>query len=348
MTHGDWQLGIWIRSSQQSSSAESQDVSESQAHKQLQPSHSSKHSSVEVTDPTRESKPQLSSHQKDHLPKPQQCSESSQQDYYPKSSQKVPSVELNSCTTSRKLSANTHPSKPVKATCSAHTETALSVKTEEVVATRDRDPCFTDRPKVKTKTGHCKKTKVSNDTKKDTKRTSKHTSLDKRKAESEPRPDVTPVQLGHCPSCGVRYPNPCSCPTPSPAQSAQPDQLSVAPAVKISCSIPKTETICQKMPHKTSCPATHKHSEKTGHAAKGSRDPCRPPRSLLVKIDLSLLSRVPQTSGTHQRIPSNTKRPALVVERGGGGGDASTTHKHTKTSKKSIPQNVRNIEVAYM
>ncbi|XP_062290398.1 AF4/FMR2 family member 1 [Scomber scombrus] len=341
VTHGDWQLGNWIRSSQQNSSTESQDVSESPAHKQLQPTDSSKHSSVEVIGPSRESKPQLSSRQKDNLPKPKQCSESSQHDYYPKSSQKAPSVELNSCTTSRKLSGNTHPSKPVKAACSDHTETALIVKSEEVVATRVKDPCFTDRPKVKTKTVHCKKMKVSSDTKRDSKRTSKHTSLDKRKAESEPRPDITPIPHGHCPSCGVRYPNPCSCPTPS--QPAQPDQLFLAPAVRISCSIPKTETICQKMPHKTSCPATHKHSEKTGHAAKGSRDPCRPPRSLLVKIDLSLLSRVPQTSDTHQRIPSNTKRPALVVEQEGGGGggcDAPTTHKHTKTSKKSIPQNV--------
>ncbi|XP_044189139.1 AF4/FMR2 family member 1 isoform X1 [Thunnus albacares] len=346
VTRGDWQLGNWIRSNQQNSSTESQDVSESPAHKQLQPTHSSKHSSVEVIDPTRESKPQLSSHQKefiDNLPKPQQCSESSQDDYCQKSSQKPPSVELNNCTTSRKLSGNARPSKPVKAACSDHTEAALGVKSEEVVATRDKDPCFTDRPKVKTKTGHCKKSKDSGDAKRDSKRTSKHTSLDKRKAESEPQPDVTPVPYGQCPSCGVRYPNPCSCPTPSPAQPAQPaqpDQLSLAPPVRISCNIPKADTICQKMPHKTSCPATPKHSEKTGHAAKGSRDPYRPPRSLLVKIDLSLLSRVPQTSGTHQRIPSNTKRPALVVEQEGGGSDASTTHKHTKTSKKSILQNV--------
>lgn len=345
MSHGDWQLGNWIRSSQQNSSTESQDVSESPAHKQLQPTHSSKHSSVEVIDPTRESKPQLSSPQKDfinNLPKPQQCSECSQDDYCQKSSQKAPSVEFNSYTSPRKLSGNTHPSKPVKAACSDHTEAALSVKSEEVVATRDKDRCFTDRPKVKTKAGHCKKSKDSSDTKRDSKRTSKHTSLDKRKAESEQRPDVTLVLYSHCPSCGVRYPNPCSCPTPSPAQPAQPDQLSPAPPVRIS-SKPKAEPICQKIPHTTLCPATHKHSEKAGHAAKGSRDPHRPPRSLLVKIDLSLLSRVPQTSGTHQRIPSNTKRSALVVEQEEGGSNASTTHKHAKTSKKSLPQNVRNI-----
>ncbi|KAM7368860.1 hypothetical protein PAMP_013165 [Pampus punctatissimus] len=343
VTHSDWQLGNWIRSSQQNSSNESHDVSESPARKQPQPAHSSKQCSVEVIDPTRESKPQLFSHQKQligNLPKPQQCSESSQDDPCQKSSQKAPSIELNSYTSSRKLSANTHPSKPVKATRSDHTEAALVVKSEAVGATLDKDPCFTDRPKVKTKTGHCKKSKDSRDTKRGSKRTSKHTSLDKQNAGSELRPDVPPVLYDHCPSCNVTYPNPCSCPTPSPAQPAQPDQLSPAPSVRITCSKPKAETVCQKIPHKTLCPATHKHSEKTEYAAKCSRVPHRPLRSLLVKIDLSLLSRVPQTSRTHQRITSNTKRSAPVTEQEGGGSDASTVHKHTKTSKKNIPQNV--------
>ncbi|KAM7392699.1 hypothetical protein PAMA_007696 [Pampus argenteus] len=344
VTRSDWQLGNWIRSSQQNSSTESQDVPESPARKQPQPDHSSKHCSVEVIDPARESKPQLSSHQKlfiGNLPKPQQCSESSQDDPCQKSSQKAPSVELNSYTSSKKLSSNTNPSKLVKATRSDHTEAPLVVKSEQVGSTLDKDPCFTDRPKVKTKTSHCKKSKDSSDTKRGSKRTTKHTSLDKRNAGSELRqPDVPPVLYDHCPSCDVTYPNPCSCPTPSPAQPAQSDQLSPAPSVKISCSKPKAETVCQKISHKTLCSATHKHSEKTEHAAKCPKDLYRPPRSLLVKIDLSLLSRVPQTSGTHQRITSNTKRSAPVIEQEGGGSDASTVHKHTKTSKKNIPQNV--------
>lgn len=244
-----------------------------------------------------------------------------------------------SCSSSRKLSCNTFFSKPVKAGCPDHTEAALGVKCEEVVATRDKDPCFTDRPKVKTKTGHSKKSKDSRDTKRDNKRTSKHPSLDKRKAVSDP--EATLVPYGHCPSCGVQYPNPCSCPTQSPAQ---PDQLSPAPPVKITSSKPKSETICQKGT-KTLHKATHKHSQKTGQTAKSSRDPHRPPRSLLVKIDLSLLSRVPQTSGNNQEIPSNAKRSAQVIEQDGGGSAASATHKLTKTSKKSIPQNVRNMRV---
>lgn len=281
------------------------------------------------------SKPHLSSQQKgftDGLGKSQKYSGSPQDSCKQQSSQTSPSADLNSC--SRKLSCTTYSSKPAKAGC---TEAALGVKCEEVVATRDKDPCFTDRPKVKTKTGHGKKSKDSSDTKRDSKRTSKHTSLDKRRAGSEP--EVPLVLYGHCPLCGVQYPNPCSCPTQSPPQ---PDQLCPAPPVRISCSKTKSEAICQKgtkILHKT----THKHLGKTGHAAKSSR----PPRSLLVKFDLSLLSKVPQTSGNRQEILSNAKRSALVIEQDGRGSDASTTQKLTKTSKKSIPQNVRNNEALF-
>ncbi|KAM9338444.1 AF4/FMR2 family member 1-like [Symphorus nematophorus] len=326
VTHVDWQLGNWIRSSQQNCSTDSQSgaqASESPAHKQPPPTQSSKLSSVELIEPTKESKPQLSSHHKeftDNVGKPQQFSENPQDKHSQQSSQKKPSADVSSC--SRKLPCNI--SKPAKAGC---TEAATGVKCEEVVATRDKDPCFTDRPKVKTK--HSKKSKDSSDTKRDSKWTSKHTSLDKRKAGSEP--DVALILHSHCPSCGMQYPNPCSCPTQSPAQ---PDQLSPAPPLKISCS-KKSETCHKgsKIPHKT----THKPSEKTGHTAKGSR---RPLRSLLVKIDLSLLSRVPQTSSNRQETSGDAKRSVVVTEQDGGGSDASTTHKLTKTNKKSIPQNV--------
>ncbi|XP_070844481.1 AF4/FMR2 family member 1 isoform X1 [Chaetodon trifascialis] len=338
VAHVDWQLGNWIRSSQQSSSAESQSgahASESPALKQPPPTQSSKHPSVEVVDPTGESKPQLSSHQReftDSLGKPQQCSEGPQDNCNQHSSQKSPSADLNNC--SRKLSCNTHSSKPAKAGCPDHTEAALGVKCEEVVATRDKKPHFTDRPKVKTKTGRSNKSKGSSDTKRDSKRTSKHTSLDKRKAGSEP--GVSLVPCSHCPSCGVQHPNPCSCPTQSPAQ---PEQLSPAPPVRISYSKTKSETICQKRT-KTAHKATHRHPKKTGHTAKNPPDPYRPPRALLVKIELSLLSRVPQTSSNRQEIPGDAKKSALVIEQDGGGADASAAQKRTKTSKKSIPQNV--------
>lgn len=337
MNHVDWQLGNWIRSSQQNSCTEGQSgahASESPAHKRPPPTQSSKLSSVEVAEPNRESKPHLSSQQKeftDSSGKPHKYSKSPQESYKQQSSQTSSSADLNSC--SRNPTCSTYSSKPAKTGC---TEAGLAVQCEEVVARRDKDPRFTDRPKVKTKTGHSKKSKDGSSTKRDGKRTSKHTSHDKQKAGSEP--EVELVLYGHCPSCDVRYPNPCSCPSKSPSQ---PDQLCPAPPVRISCSKPKSEATCQKgtkIPPKT----THKHLKKTSHTAKSSRDRHRTPRSLLVKFDLSLLSKVPQTSSTRQEILSVGKRSALVTEPEGRGSDASATQKLTKTSKKNIPQNVRS------
>ncbi|KAL3041825.1 hypothetical protein OYC64_019909 [Pagothenia borchgrevinki] len=333
VTHGDWQLGNWIqsRSSQQNSSAEGQSCShpyESPAHKRPPPTQSSQHPlSAEVVDPYRESKPS-SSNQKELT---QHHSESPQDNYNHHSGHKSPSAGLN---ISRTLLCNTHSSKPVTAGCPDHTKATINVKCEEVVDTRNKDPCFTDRPKVKTKVGHSKKSKNNSETKRDCKRTSKHTSLDKRKTGSDP--EVTVVLCVHCPSCGVRYPNPCSCPTQSPAKA---DQLTPAPPLRVSCSKPMLETLCpkgSKVLHKTS----KRHSEKTGHTIKSSLEPQKPFSSLLVKIDLSLLSRVPWTCNIHQELPNNAKRSALVIEQHAGGGDASTPHKVIKSSKKSISQNI--------
>ncbi|XP_034402467.1 AF4/FMR2 family member 1 isoform X2 [Cyclopterus lumpus] len=335
VTHGDWQLGNWIRSSQQNAGTDSQSgahAAEGPAHKRPPPTHSSKLlASVEVVDPTRASKPQLSTHQReftDRVAKLQQRSENPQDNYNHQISPISPFGDSNSCSSSRKLSLNKRSSIPEKAVCLDRAEAAISVKCEEVVATQDKDPSFTDGPKVKTKTGHGKKSKDKSDTKRDGKRTSKRTSLDKRKAGDEP--EVPVVLCGHCPLCGVQYPMRCSCPTQS---HAQPDLLSPVRLLRISSSKEKSES---KLPHKT----THKNSEKTRQIAKSSRDPHRPSRSLLVKIDLRLISRVPPTLENHQEIPGLAKRPALVIEQDGGGQDASTTHKLAKTSAKSKPKNV--------
>lgn len=332
--HVDWQLGNWIRSSQHSSCAEVQSsahASQSPAPKQPLLTQSSKHS-LELVEPSRESKPHLPSQQKeftDSHGKPQTYSESPQDSSKQQSSsQTSPSTDLNSC--SRKLSCTTYSSIPAKA---GGTEAALGVKCEEGVAVRDKDPCLTDRPKVKTKSGHGGKSKDGRDTKRDSKRI-KHASLDKRRA--GPKPEGKLALCGPCPSCGVQYPNPCSCPTQSPAQ---PDQLSPAPPVRLSCSKPKPMVISlrgTKSSHKT----THKHLGKAGHAAKSSRDPHRSRRSLVVKFDLSLLLKVPQTPGNLQEILGKAKRSALVVEQHGRGSDAPATQKVTKTSRKSIPPNV--------
>ncbi|XP_074546587.1 AF4/FMR2 family member 1 [Halichoeres trimaculatus] len=315
VTHGDWQLGNW-KWPTQSSRTESQSgsqASDSLTHKQPKPTQSTKRSGVEVVNPTKDSKPQISSHMNkssERLGKPQLYRESPQDNHNQQGSLKSPSADWKSCS-SLKLSY-----------ISKSAESGRSDAAQDVVASRDKEACFTNKPKVKTKTGHSRKSKDSGNSKKESKRTSKHKSLDKGTTKAEP--DVRPVR---CLSCGVGYPNPCSCPTQSPAQ---PDQLPLAPSVTI--SKPKSEEVCQtgtKIPHKT----TSKHLQKTKREAKSTR-------SLLVSIDLSLLSRVPQSSGPHQETPCMSKKPELSEEQqGGGGGSAAPKHKLTKSSKKSIPQN---------
>lgn len=342
VTHSDWQLGIWIRSNQQNSSSDglgAAHVSESPAmQKQIPPTHSFKHTSVDVVDPTRESQSQLPSNQNqfsENLTNSEECSTSCQDSYYQQGNQKPSSTNLSSCTGIRKCSGNTQLSDPAKSALTDNTEDALSVKSDRTTNIREKDSCFSKRPKVKTKTGRCRKSEDGRNTKKDSKSTAKCTSLDKRKTGSQPGHDVSPAQCDHCLSCGMRYSKPCSC-SCSAHSLVPPDQQSPATSVTFSCSKPEAETISQKitrMPQKM-CPEVHKGSERT---AKVSQDNSKAPRSLVVKINLNLLSRIP--SGIHQKTPRGTKRPA-VKEPHGGGTDVCLTHKLTKTSLKTRHPNV--------
>ncbi|KAM9307364.1 AF4/FMR2 family member 1 [Pholidichthys leucotaenia] len=302
MSHGDWQLGNWIRSSQQSSSTEIQ--SGPHVSQQLQPTQSTKGS--EEVDCLEESKPLLSSNGAEVTDKHvllHQCkSESPQDNHCQKSSQKSLFAEMKRC------SSFTKPSKPVKIEFEDHTETANHVKVEQ------KDPCFIDRPKVKTKTRHPKKRKDSSEAKRDFKRT-KLSSPDRQKAKAKAAPESQPetpnVTNGHCPTPSLSHTD-----LPSPATP-----------VTISCSKPKAEKIRHKtVPSKTN----HKRLKKLGHAAKRSLKPHRPP--LMVKIDLHMLSRVPQTSKMHQGIPR------LVVKQDDGSVDSTAAQKQTKNSKSSRHQ----------
>lgn len=251
-------------------------------------------------------------------PKLRQCGESSQ-------SAQCPSADVNSCISSRKCSDNAHTSKPVKAVCPEDTTDAVGGKRVDVIATQDKDPSFTDRPKVKTKVGHCRKTKAGSDSERNSKRT-KQASEDKVRTEPHLRNKVKSVlPAGSCPTCGGRYPNPCSCHVQSPA-----------PPVT-----PKAVASCQKSAKTPQKSSAHKPVEKNGHAAKVHK----PPKSLLVKIDLSLLSRVPRTPSVHHPVSLTAKRQSLVVKQeGGGGAEVSTKRtKHGNTSKKSLPENVSRV-----
>ncbi|XP_076014561.1 AF4/FMR2 family member 1 isoform X2 [Genypterus blacodes] len=329
VTHADWQLGNWIRSSQQNSEVQGgSQASESPAHKRLPATLSAKCSSVEALNPTSEP---MCSHQKQlgaNLSKPQPCNESLQNNHSQQITHKSPDTRC------RRLSGN-DPSKPAKPSCPEDSQVAVKVKPVEVVATQDKDQGFTHRPKVKTKTGHCMTSKDRRDCKTDAKK-NKHGLREKQKAKSEPGHETTHTLHGHCPSCGVRSFGPCSCPTPN---SAQLDQLSPAAPVAVSSRKHKTEPAHRKgtkKPHNGLCPAA-RHPEKLGKTPKVSRDPKKPPVTLLVKIDLSLLSRIPLTTN---RPPNSVKRPAVAPEQDKGSSGALSTFDLTKTSKKGLPPNV--------
>lgn len=326
MNYGDWQLVHFIRSNQQKSNADSS-VSQSPSHKQLLPAQNSKLASGETSKTSTLSKlPPFSEQKKsgDDPPVPQRCEEIHQNNYLCQQSlKKSLSPEVGCFNNPLKLSKQATGG-------SDHTEAALDVKCEDFATTQTKkELCFPDRPKVKTKTGHRKK--GSTDINKDIKRTKCTKVVEKQKVESE----VTPVLYGHCPLCGVSYPNTCSCPTQSPAQPAEP---SSAPPIKTSCKKAKKETV-QQSSNKVPPKSTLKHLEKSGNVAKASQDKSQLPRSLLVKIDLSLLAQVPQMSITHKGTPSSAKRPVLVLENHEEGGDAQ---KLTKTRKKA--QNVSNMK----
>ncbi|XP_019741423.1 AF4/FMR2 family member 1 isoform X1 [Hippocampus comes] len=164
-------------------------------------------------------------------------------------------------------------------------------------ALADKAPSFSDRPKVKTKTEHSHNS--SSDPKR--KRTFKSAGMQK----TESRLEVVQRDATcRCPSS----PHSCSC------------HISThTPPIKVSSSKAEVEVVreAKTIPKAESSP-THKSCKSSSRAPKSSQDiHNRPGGSLLVKIDLSLLSRVPRVT------PGNVE-----------------TKKHLKASKKTLPQTV--------
>ncbi|XP_077478504.1 AF4/FMR2 family member 1-like [Stigmatopora argus] len=187
---------------------------------------------------------------------------------------------------SHERSSNGAPRKPACGTLKAPKDV---VKSAEDLAAKAHS--FSDRPKVKMKSG-CPE-KANNDSKR--KRTLKVTDAKKSKSRLE-----AAQCKGRCPS----FPHRCSCLIPPETPSVVVGKADEG-VVRQAKSIPKAEG--SKKSHKTS-----------GDVPKSSQDtPTGPPRCLLVKIDLSLLSRIP-------RAPQ----------------DGTGSRKHPKTSKTTLPHTV--------
>ncbi|XP_067114339.1 AF4/FMR2 family member 1 isoform X1 [Osmerus mordax] len=320
----NWQLNNWIRVSQQNPSTESQGEAplhsptpkQPPGHEVEEEGVAAANHSLEFSD--NQAKPQREGTHNNqhgrHKPPPAAVAASSSSS---SSSSHNPSSQ-------RKTVGNKHPSKPAKSSRPDDPRPQAGLRVESVeVAPRDKDPSFTDRPKVKTKMGHGK----SSAGKTDAKKSAKRSSSDKRKAEAASQgPKVTLAP--NCKREADRGPSPSPRPRPSPAPVEQPSPApapapasapNLAQIAKTSSRV-RTETVPQNGqkkppgPPPPSSPALQP-SSKLGPSAKASGPPQFPSKALLVKIELSLINRVPQLSKPSQEGQDKARRKRPPPER---------------------------------
>ncbi|XP_028980954.2 AF4/FMR2 family member 1 isoform X1 [Esox lucius] len=300
----NWQLINWIRGSQQNSTTESQSDAVHTTLPKVQQGQDAEDEGEVVPPSDYKSNKALHGPEFSDNEAKVQCSEETAHNQHVHHTSPA-TTRVGDCSGQRKTVGNKHPSRPVKAPHLEAPQAGLRVESVEV-APRDKDPLFTDRPKVKTKTGHgsCKSTKTD---KTDSKKPTKRISSEKRKTKqlkSEgggPKATLVPKR---------EY-------SPSPAQRV--DQA--VPSVKTTPSV-RTETLPalqkgQKKPRGQSPGAAHEAKHES--PAKDSTGSQGPPQTLMVKIELSLLSRVPaQNSRLSQGCQDSAtrKRSSIALERG--------------------------------
>nr|XP_046223927.1 LOW QUALITY PROTEIN: AF4/FMR2 family member 1-like [Oncorhynchus gorbuscha] len=326
----NWQLNNWIRVSQQNPITESQsDTVQSPLPKQQQ-SHDSEEEAIPPRDYKSHTPPQYPEFSDSEAKPPGSEDVACKQHVRHKS----PAVShVGDSSSQRKTVGNKHPSRPVKAPRSEDSQAGLRVESVEV-APRDKDPSFTDRPKVKTKTGHSSK---SGSAITDSKKPAKRNSLEKRKTK-QPESGSSGPKMTLMLDCKRERSR-----SPSPAR-----------VVETSVSVRK-ETLPapqkgQKTPRSYSAAAAHQAKRES--SAKASRAPQGPPHALLVKIELNLLSRVPpQVSRPSHggQEPTSRKRPNTAPERGDGDPSSPITTKVCKKRPaekdvKSLPRKKPKLE----
>uniref|UniRef100_A0A3P8YXW8 AF4/FMR2 C-terminal homology domain-containing protein n=1 Tax=Esox lucius TaxID=8010 RepID=A0A3P8YXW8_ESOLU len=326
----NWQLINWIRGSQQNSTTESQSDAVHTTLPKVQQGQDAEDEGEVVPPSDYKSNKALHGPEFSDNEAKVQCSEETAHNQHVHHTSPA-TTRVGDCSGQRKTVGNKHPSRPVKAPHLEAPQAGLRVESVEV-APRDKDPLFTDRPKVKTKTGHgsCKSTKTD---KTDSKKPTKRISSEKRKTKqlkSEgggPKATLVPKR---------EY-------SPSPAQRV--DQA--VPSVKTTPSV-RTETLPalqkgQKKPRGQSPGAAHEAKHES--PAKDSTGSQGPPQTLMVKIELSLLSRVPaQNSRLSQGCQDSAtrKRSSIALERGDTEPAAPIPTKVNK--KRPVCKNVFSVE----
>ncbi|XP_024236807.1 AF4/FMR2 family member 1 isoform X1 [Oncorhynchus tshawytscha] len=326
----NWQLNNWIRVSQQNPITESHsDTVQSPLPKQQQ-SHDSEEEAIPPRDYKSHTPPQYPEFSDSEAKPPGSENVACKQHVRHKS----PAVShVGDSSSQRKTVGNKHPSRPVKAPRTEDSQAGLRVESVEV-APRDKDPSFTDRPKVKTKTGHSSK---SGSAITGSKKPAKRNSLEKRKTK-KPESGSSGSKMTLMLDCKRERSR-----SPSPAR-----------VVETSVSVRK-ETVTaphkgQKTPRSYSAAAAHQAKRES--SAKASRAPQGPPHALLVKIELNLLSRVPPQGSRPShggREPTSRKRPNIAPERGDGDPASPITTKVCKKrpaekDAKSLPRKKPKLE----
>ncbi|XP_030624237.1 AF4/FMR2 family member 1 [Chanos chanos] len=308
---GDWLLCRWLPATQQSINPENQGDG-------ITPS------------PSAATKPQSSVHTEDynsHIPParlPFSETESKPQGSSQHGHHKSPE-HRETQGSKRKVVGNKHPLKNTKAHRPEETRTGVCVESV-TVAPRDSDPAFTDRPKVKTKTPH-----GQGSTKADIKKPEKRASSVKKKTQ-EPTPKVT-VTIASTKE---------SDPAPAPASSPARVRAS-SPSQPVKSSSLQTDTLSVQKPSKKHRRSSLSKNRKRDSSSKSSHTHSDP---LMVKIDLSLLFRVPQGPKPAKQAPgghskkSSVEKGDLANVKAAKKRPADPTDKH----EKSLPKKKLKVE----
>ncbi|MCI4386989.1 hypothetical protein PGIGA_G00069080 [Pangasianodon gigas] len=293
----NWQLISWIKESQQSLNPQNHaDVASKPNPKPATSTKSQTHTHAE-----EDSKPKNKKHYNSRTAPAQPEFNDANPEAKPapvnQHASHKPASNANAEAGNRKTVGDTHLSKSTKAQSSLHVE---SVE----VTPRNKDATFTERPKVKTKTSHEKKS--------ESRKSTKRSSSEKRDGKEAVAKTATMVV----------------------------EDKKEVELVRPSSPPPKNSVTVTHAPSKSSkksrapSPTTDRKSKST--ASKSTVDV---PLTLVVKIQLSQLSRVPQVpkatkTGTSAHVETPLKKPSQEKEPGKAGKKRPADHSELSVPKK--------------
>ncbi|XP_037402041.1 AF4/FMR2 family member 1-like isoform X3 [Pygocentrus nattereri] len=285
----NWQLITWIKESQQSLNP--QNHSEVAPDAKTAPSTKPQPRAPPQDEPNPKNRRHYGSHSPPAPPQPTdtdaEAESASLSQHASKHANHKP-VSKPSEAGHRKTVGNKQPGRSSKAPRPEEAHAGLRVESVELTP-RDKDATFTDRPKVKTKTSH----------KSDGKRTSKHRSDKKEGKNAAPKATETE---------GGKEAEPAPLPSPAALRSTVPPTVSASTTSGV-----RTETVTPTKSSKKSRTRSPTRDRKKERASRSATDR---PQSLVVKIELSQLSRVPTPAKAAKASEGSSKKAGQEKKRG--------------------------------